>query len=50
MRVKIRQERAEARPPFEVAEEARIRRVRVVDDLRGRARLVRDQEIHFGSD
>ena len=42
----VGEERAEARAPLEVPEEARVRRVRVVDDRRGRARLVRDEQVH----
>ena len=43
----VGEQRAEARAPLEVAEEVRVRRVRVVDDGRGRARLVRDEEVHL---
>ena len=43
----VGQQRAEARAPLEVAEEARVRRVRVVDDGRGAPRLVCDEQVHL---
>ena len=42
----VGEQRPEARAPLEVAEEARIRGVRVVDDRRRRPRLVRHEEVH----
>ncbi len=42
----VREERAEPGPALEVPEEARVRGVRVVDDRRGRARRVRDEQVH----
>src|ERR1700690_3551526 len=41
----IGEKRAEAGAPFEVAEETRVGRIRIVDDGRGRARLVGDEQV-----
>ena len=43
----VGEQRAEARAALEVAEEVRVRRVRLVDDRRRRLFLVRDEEVHL---